>query len=214
MGKDRPLVLASGSPRRRELLAAAGVEVEVVVPPEEAEEGLEGVGNGEQRTRSPAEIALKAAEGKAKAVAKMRPEALVLGADTVVAVEGRIMGKPASAGEARRMLRLLAGRRHEVYTAIVAAASVKGEVLLLARNVAVSEVGFRSLTDEEIEAYVESGEPMDKAGAYGIQGGAGGFVAALRGSWDNVVGLPVDRAVELLAEAREVLARAREAGGR
>jgi septum formation protein len=202
-----PLILASGSPRRRELLAAAGLDVEVVPPPAEAEGDGPDIGD-------PAATVLAAAERKASSVAGLRHNALVLGADTVVALDRHILGKPASPDEARLMLRRLAGRRHEVYTGMVAAAWADGVVLLLARAVAVSEVEFRPLSDEEIDAYVESGEPMDKAGAYGIQGGAAGFVAGLTGPWDNVVGLPVDRALELVAEAERLLASAREAGGR
>jgi septum formation protein len=201
------LVLASGSPRRRELLEAAGVHAEIMPAPEDAEGDVGEMGD-------PGALALAAAERKTAAVAKMRTDALVLGADTVVAADDRVLGKPSSPEEARAMLRLLAGRKHAVYTAMVAAAWADGDVRVLARAVAVSEVSFRPLTDEEIEAYVESGEPMDKAGAYGIQGGAAGFVAALTGPWDNVIGLPVSQAMELVAEAERVLARAGEAGWR
>lgn len=178
------------------------------MPPPPGAEG-EGPDSGD-----PVATVLAAAERKASAVAELRHDGLVLGADTVVALDRHILGKPASPEDARVMLRRLAGRQHEVYTGMVAAAWADGDVLLLARATTVSVVEFRALSDEEIEAYVESGEPMDKAGAYGIQGGAAGFVVGLTGPWDNVVGLPVDRALELVAEAERLLASAREAGGR
>ncbi|MCX7597385.1 MAG: Maf family protein [Armatimonadetes bacterium] len=203
--RHRPLVLASASPRRAWLLQQAGVRVEIVPPPPEAEEQVVPGG-------SPPEVALAAARAKGLAAARLRPDALVLAADTVVALGEQVLGKPADEAEARAMLRHLAGREHWVYTAVVWAASVHAEPRVLVQDVTSSQVVFRQLTDEEIEAYVATGEPADKAGAYGIQGPAASFVAQLRGPWDNVVGLPVARALGLLEQARQELARLEEDG--
>jgi len=156
---------------------------------------------------APARAAVCAAVRKALAVAALRRDALVLGADTVVALGDRLLGKPASADDARRMLRDLAGRTHEVYTGLAFAAWIGDAARVLGFDVVTSAVTFKALPQEEIEAYVRSGEPMDKAGAYGIQGAGGAFVERLRGPWDNVVGLPVARALALLAEAQRTLAR-------
>jgi len=201
----RPLVLASASPRRAWLLREAGIEAEVVPPPPEVEETV-------PQASSPVDAAMMAARAKALAVARLRPDALVLGADTVVAIGERILGKPADAAEACAMLRDLAGRAHEVYTALAYAASLGSEAKILAEDVVSSEVVFRQLSEEEIAAYVATGEPADKAGAYAIQGEAGRFVAQLKGAWDNVVGLPVARAVELLTQVRLELSRLEEDG--
>lgn len=202
-GLDRPLVLASASPRRVWLLQQAGVEVEVMPPPPAAEEQV-------VRQGCPAEMALAAARAKALAAARLRPDAMILAADTVVALGERILGKPANEAEARAMLRDLAGRAHQVYTGVVYAASVGADPRVLAEEVVCSEVVFRELTDDEIAAYVATGEPMDKAGAYGIQGGAAGFVVRLTGPLDNVVGLPVATALDLLDQAEQQLARFEE----
>lgn len=199
----RPLVLASTSPRRVWLLQQAGIEVEVVPPPPGVEEQTVQEG-------SPTDVALQAARTKALAAARLRPDALILAADTVVALGKRVLGKPADDAEARAMLRDLAGRAHQVYTALVYAANVHAEPRVLAEEVVCSEVVFRELTDDEIAAYVATGEPIDKAGAYGIQGRAAGFVVRLTGPWDNVVGLPVATALDLLDRAEEEFARFEE----
>lgn len=201
--RDRPLVLASASPRRAWLLQQAGIEAEVWPPPAKVEEELAPAG-------CPAERALAAARAKAIEAGRLRPDALVLAADTVVAIGNRILGKPSDEAEARAMLQDLAGRAHRVYTALVYAASIGGEPRILAEDVVSSEVVFRDLSEEEIAAYVATGEASDKAGGYGIQGAAARFVAELKGPWDNVVGLPVARAKELLEQARIALARLEE----
>jgi septum formation protein len=157
---DRPrVVLASASPRRAALLSAAGAD----------------------------QYVRRLAIAKAVAVAARHPGALVLGADTTVAVDGDILGKPADAADAARMLRRLAGRAHSVHTGVALARD--GEVRA---DVATTTVWFEPMTETDIGAYVASGEPMDKAGAYGIQGRASRFVRRLDGPFDNVVGLPVD----------------------
>jgi septum formation protein len=179
------LVLASGSPRRLQLLASLGLECEVF-PVDIDESPRPG--------EAPSVYACRlAAEKAAAAVERLGPVPLVLAADTVVAVDGEILGKPADAAEAGRTLRRLSGRAHEVHTAV--AASRAGDTSL---RLSTSEVEFRALLDAEIEAYVASGEPLDKAGAYGVQGLAAVFVLRLCGSYSGVVGLPLFETAELL----------------
>lgn len=181
------LVLASSSPRRRELLATLGVEFEV--RPADADETPRA---GE----APEPLVLRLALAKARAAA--RPGELVLGADTIVALDGEPLGKPADAGEARAMLARLSGRHHQVWTGVALvernATGARERALAV-----VTDVVFRSLEPAEIDAYVASGEPLDRAGAYAIQGGAAAFVASVDGSWSNVVGLPVGAVRGLLA---------------
>ena len=180
------LILASASPRRRDLLAQLGVEFRVVAShvPEvpHSGEGAEA-------------FARRVARAKAEEVARLHPQAWVLGADTIVVLGSRILGKPSDASEARAMLRSLSGRPHEVLTAIVLvtpAGRVANEQAVRTR------VEFRALGEPEIDAYVESGEPLDKAGAYAIQGGAAEFVDHIEGSYTNVVGFPLDEVSALL----------------
>ena len=184
-----PLILASVSPRRRELLAASGVQFEVVPST---------VAETRRRGESPEEFAQRVAREKALEVASRCPGHCVLAADTVVIVAdaaGRTMfGKPHDRAQARRMLEALSGCVHRVLTA-VALVDPDGQILEAAVDTAVE---FRPLTAAEIEAYLDSGEPFDKAGAYGIQGGAQQFVSRVCGSYSNVVGLPVDEVLALL----------------
>ena len=194
------LVLGSASPRRAALLREMGVPFTVLASdvPETPEPG-----------ESPADFARRAATDKGAAVAQRRPGEWVLAADTVVAVEGEILGKPRDAADARRMLRQLSGRAHEVLTGVTlfapGGACVEAEVVCTA-------VAFRALSDEEIAAYVAGGEPADKAGAYAIQGGAAGFVRDVRGSVSNVIGLPVDEVRAMLARQGLVVAAGMEGG--
>ncbi len=184
---DRPrLILASTSPRRRQLLEAAGIDFVL------AASGLDEI---RMAGEGAAEFALRMATDKALAVSRGASAALVLAADTVVECAGEILEKPRDADDARRMLRTLSGRVHIVFTAFALA---RGGAVLESRAVS-SRVRFRALRDGEIDAYVRSGEPMDKAGAYGIQGAGGGFIAEVEGSRDNVMGLPVDEVLRALA---------------
>lgn len=179
------MVLASGSPRRLELLAALGLECEVS-PVDIDEVPLAG--------ESPVDCARRLAADKAAAAVRHHGTGvLVLAADTVVALGEEMFGKPADAADAARMLRRLSGRTHEVHTAV--AASRNGEVWC---RLSTSEVTFRDLRDAEIEAYVATAEPLDKAGGYGIQGLAAVFVSRLCGSHSGVVGLPLSETAELL----------------
>jgi len=123
---------------------------------------------------------------------------MVLGADTIVVVDGEILGKPGDDEEARAMLRRLSGRDHEVWTGVALAVRAEGAEPELHSRSCRTLVRFRALTDAEIDAYVASGEPADKAGAYGIQGGAAAFVESIEGDYDNVVGLPLATVRDLL----------------
>lgn len=184
------LVLASASPRRRALLARLGLDFEV--RPVDADETPR---SGE----SPEALALRLARVKAAAVAM--PGEVVLGADTVVAADAELLGKPADADEAARMLRRLSGRGHEVWTgvAVVRSGAPDGVAREIARACR-TEVVFRRLGEEEIAAYAATAEPLDKAGGYAIQGGAAGFVERVEGDYDNVVGLPLALVQQLLME--------------
>lgn len=186
--RRRSLVLASGSPRRRELLAGLGLVFEVVAPDVD-ERPLSG--------ETPIELATRLASVKAAAVAERlgndRPA--VLAADTVVDLDGRILGTPVDVDEARQMLEMLSGRDHRVHTAV--------ELLLpeAVRSVVVStEVVFDDLDPALIDWYLSTGESLDKAGAYGIQGHGGALVRAVRGSVSNVVGLPLVEVRRLVAD--------------
>jgi septum formation protein len=181
------VILASASPRRAALLRAAGVEFEVRAA--HVDESLEA---GEP----PETYARRVAEAKARAVGP-HATAAVVAADTVVVVDGMVLGKPMDQADAGRMLRLLSGRTHEVLTAVavIPPGSSRGHAVVAVDR---TRVAFRPLTDEEIDAYVATGEPADKAGAYAVQGGAAGFVSRLEGSYANVVGLPLTLVYEML----------------
>ena len=184
------LILASASPRRRELLRAAGFDF-VVRPSTVAEERHPG--------ESGEEFALRAAREKALQVAASTPPgSLVLGADTVVIVQGEVLGKPSDPEDAARMLRLLSGVTHRVVTGVCL---VRAPDRIEALRPSATLVTFRRLDEQEIREYVSSGEPLDKAGAYGIQGLASKFVTRIEGCYFNVVGLPVALVYELIGEA-------------
>ena len=189
MQSERSIYLASRSPRRQELLAQIGVKFEVM-----ATDVDESVADGESPRAYVERLARAKAEAGWRRVERENlPRAPVLGADTTVAVDGRILGKPADDREAAEMLATLSGRLHEVLTAV---AVKHGSQLESA--VSVSEVRFKALTKEEIERYVATGECEDKAGAYGIQGQAARFVADLHGSFSGVMGLPLYETAQLL----------------
>ena len=191
------LILASASPRRAELLRAARIEFDVIRADVD-----ESVLPGE----SPEEHVRRLAEAKARAVLARSGDRPVLGADTVVVVDGEILGKPSDNVEARRMLRLLSGRQHVVMTGVCLlrpdGPAEAGHYVPVA--VAATMVEFAPLSDVEIDWYAASGEPADKAGAYGVQGLASRFVTRIDGSYSNVVGLPV-AVVYLLCKAAGLL---------
>jgi septum formation protein len=181
-----PIILASGSPRRRDLLAWLGLPftVEVSDEPEEVDPAL-----------PPEQQVLALAERKARAVAARHASGLVIGGDTVVAVDDDILGKPRDDADAVAMLVRLSGRLHEVWTGLVVVDAAKGEV---ACHAVPSALRFRPLSSEDIAAYVVTGEGRDKAGAYAVQGVGRDLVEVLFGCWTNVVGLPLCEAASLL----------------
>ncbi|MGC9967064.1 MAG: nucleoside triphosphate pyrophosphatase [Syntrophobacteraceae bacterium] len=188
----KPLVLASGSPRRKHLLLSLGIEF--LVAPSTIDESAESCRAG----KSPAQTAEAWACLKAGSISAVHPDSWILGADTIVVLDGRIFGKPSERPEAVEMLQALSGRAHEVITGMCLlrpGGKVCGSCSVATR------VYFKDLSIGEIEAYVRTGEPMDKAGAYGIQG-IGAFLArSVEGSCTNVVGLPLCEALEwLIAE--------------
>lgn len=185
-----PLILASGSPRRRELLSLLGIPF--IVRPADIDEAA-------ILARQPRELVLKVALSKAHAAEEQGARGLILAADTVVVLEGRIYGKPADATDAERMLEELGGRTHSVFTA-VAVHETGGATLL---DAVEAPVTMRALTAAERAAYVATGEPMDKAGAYAVQGAGRAIVEAIHGDFFTVMGLPVRRALEMLAEFRD-----------
>ena len=178
------VILASQSPRRRELLTLVGVAHEVV--PADVDETA-------FPHEAPAAYCERLAREKALAVAHRFPEAVTIGSDTTVVIGGELLGKPADQADARRMLRLLSGRTHTVHTAVAVARG--DELVSSVEDVAVT---FRPLEDEEIAAYVATGEPMDKAGSYGIQGYGATIVERIDGDYFAVMGLPLVRLVGLL----------------
>lgn len=184
------LVLASSSPRRRALLEEIGARFEVV-----AQEIDEAAMPGEP----PRSYARRVAAAKARAVRLVRPGKWLLAADTVVEIDGDILGKPADAAAARLMLSRLSGRTHRVLTAVVLMAP---DDTVHVDEVVTSRVRFRAMETHEIEAYVATREPFDKAGAYAVQGIGGGFVDSIRGSYSSVVGLPLELVREALASRK------------
>jgi septum formation protein len=185
-GGNVPIVLASASPRRVALLRQMGLAFTVADPGPDRD----WPGQAEPRHGVRA-LALE----KARRVAERRPEAIVIGADTVVVARGVRLGKPASEAEAFEMLRRLQGRTHEVWTGL---AIVRGGEQRTAAE--VTKVQFARLDDAELRAYARTGEPLDKAGAYGIQGLAAQFIRRIQGDYGNVVGLPLARLRQLLKE--------------
>lgn len=192
MSKDiqAKIILASSSPRRRELLSKAEVKFDICIKSvdETVPEGM-----------SPAEGAEHTAAVKAMAVAFMNTEAVVIGADTIVVLGDEILGKPKDKADAADMLKKLSGKEHEVITGVCLAYKGKYETFHCS-----SKVKFYELTDDEIRHYVASGEPMDKAGAYGIQGKGMMLVESINGDYCNIVGLPVALTVRRI---KELLAR-------
>lgn len=180
------LILASGSPRRQDFLQGLGIVFEVRAA-EVDETPLPG--------EAPEAFVLRLAAEKAGTVSRQCAEAWVLGADTVVVIDGEVLGKPVSADDACRMLRSLSGRRHEVWTGFCLCHGTKH---IVKTRAVCTEVLFGNYPRSVLEAYVASGEPLDKAGSYGIQGGGAFLVREVRGSYSNVVGLPLAEVVQEL----------------
>lgn len=187
MTKDnKRLILASGSPRRRELLAGMGYAFEICAP--DVDEHVSGHAR---------DIVYTLAQRKARAAAEHQTSGVIIASDTLVSLDGAPLGKPEDVADAKRMLRALSGREHEVFTGVCALDVATGRSETRSVRTGVT---FRALTDAEIDAYIATGEPMDKAGAYAIQGGAGAFVEAIDGEFDNVVGFPAEEVKEMLQE--------------
>ena len=182
-----PIILASQSPRRRELLALYGLPF-VVDPSQADEDHVEGT--GDERVK-------KLAQLKCREVAQRHPGCMVLAADTLVCVEDEILGKPKDEADACRMLRLLSGRAHQVHTGICLGLPDGRDLT----GVDTAQVHFMDLSDEMIARYVATGEPMDKAGSYAIQGMAGVFITQIEGSPSNVIGLPLGMLTAFFMEA-------------
>ena len=185
MERTLPLILASGSPRRRELLGKMGYTFEICTP--DVDEHVVGHAR---------DIVYTLAERKARAGAGHYDRGVIIASDTLVSLDGAPLGKPADAADAHRMLRALSGREHEVFSGVCVMDIETGRHETRSVRTGVT---FRALTDEEIDAYIATGEPMDKAGAYAIQGGAGAFVSALDGELENVIGFPVVEVREMLS---------------
>lgn len=187
-GAGPPIVLASGSPRRRELLSRLGLRFEVDVPRLEENPWIPG--------EDPDAYARRISGAKAAEVAERRPDALIVAGDTIVVLDGVVLGKPGGERSARAMLARLSGREHAVHTAL----TVLAPGGIRAAGTEITRVRFRTLGAEEVDAYVATGEPLDKAGAYGIQAYGATLVEAVSGCYFNVMGLPVVRLLALLEE--------------
>ncbi|CAK8722205.1 MAG: septum formation protein Maf [Candidatus Electrothrix sp. AS4_5] len=182
----KPLILASASPRRQQFLADLSLTFTILVADID-ETPLAG--------EKPAAFACRMAQEKAEAIAQQYPASWVIGADTVVTLEGRILGKPDSAGHALEMLRCLQGKKHEVITGVTLRCIEERCMENLSKR---TEVRFAQCSDAILSAYIQTKEPLDKAGAYGIQGKGGFLVRSIVGSCSNVIGLPVNTCVRLL----------------
>lgn len=178
------IILASRSPRRQELLRMLGLSFQIETA--DVDETMD-------KSHSPADEVARLSAKKAEAIAKKHPTDCVIAADTIVVLDGIILGKPHDAADASRMLHLLSGRTHEVLTGLCVRQGARTE-----QRVVSSKVRFRKLFDAEIDAYIQNGEPMDKAGSYGIQGLGAVFVEDLQGDFFSVMGLPVGALCALL----------------
>jgi septum formation protein len=187
MTKHQPLILASSSPRRRELLERLQIPIEIH-PADVDETPL--------KNEHAKAMVLRLAKDKAAKVAGEQPGRWVLASDTTVALDGEPIGKPTSIADAKRTLKKIQGKNHQVYTAVCLQYGKRRYALVDTTN-----VFFRKMTDKEIAWYVKTGEPMDKAGSYAIQGIGGLFVISIKGSYSNVMGLPIEKTVDLLRKA-------------
>lgn len=189
----RKIILASGSPRRKELLEQVGMEFEI-----QKAEGEEII-----TSSVPEEAVKELSMQKAQEVSGKCDGDVIIGADTVVAVDGQILGKPADRADAMRMLRLLQGKEHQVITGVTVVLKENGKTVNFAE---VTKVRVFPMTEEQMDQYIATGEPMDKAGAYGIQGKFAVYVSGIEGDYNNVVGLPVGRLYqEVLAAGIDLL---------
>lgn len=182
----KPLILASASPRRQQFLTDLGLQFTTLAA---------DIDETPQDRETPAAFACRMAQEKAETVAQQHPASWVIGADTVVTLEGRILGKPDSAGHALEILRSLQGKIHEVITGVTLRCVEENCMESLSKR---TEVRFAPCSDAMLSAYIQTKEPLDKAGAYGLQGKGGFLVRSIVGSCSNVIGLPVNTCVRLL----------------
>jgi len=188
MRKEKRITLASSSPRRKALLEEIGLSFDVY--PSDIDENI-------RKEESPTEHCLRLAEEKAKEAAKNVKTGWILGADTIVFIDNRILGKPSNVNEAQEMLTLLRGRYHKVLTAFCLL-NLSTDATI--KRIVESRVKIKNLTDKEIEDYLKTGEPLDKAGAYAVQGIGNFMVESIEGSYTNVVGLPMEELKVALEE--------------
>jgi len=183
-------ILASSSPRREEILKKAGIDFKVIFPENIEEKNI---------STDPVSHVLELSRKKAESVAKKIDDSLILGADTIVVLNGAILGKPKDGKDAFRMLKQLSGKEHKVYTGVALLDKRSGELL---NDYQLTKVKFNQLKNKEIKDYIDTGEPLDKAGAYGIQGMGNFLVEKIEGDLDNVIGLPLRKLEELLKKIR------------
>src|SRR5260370_27667514 len=189
MPPSSKIILASASPRRRQLLGAAGISFDVIES---------GIAEGHSNNEPARDYALRMAQEKARAVSSRAPGAIVVAADTIVVCDGAILETPASPDDARRLLTILSGRSHVLITAF----ALVRDAITLERSAVESRFTFRILEPAESDEYIATGEPFDKAGSYGIQGLGAGFISDLEGSRDNVMGLPTEQVVAAITRQR------------
>jgi septum formation protein len=183
---QRKLILASSSPRRKQILSEAHVRFEIRIPPNINEESL---------SSDPVEHVISVSRAKAESVSPQIAEGIILGADTIVVLNGEILGKPEDKNEALVILKKLSGRTHTVYTGVTLVNKFNDKII---SDYDSTEVTFNQLDEKRIESYIDTKEPMDKAGAYGIQGMGAFLVKEIKGNLDNVIGLPTEKLKEML----------------
>lgn len=188
------LILASGSPRRKEIMEQAGYDFTVEVSQADENVDLEGMEPGAMVE----ELAMRKASAVVQSHKGEEDDCKIIGADTIVVLDGEVLGKPADEADAAAMLRKLSGRFHEVYTGVAVITVVGGRIHVTEQFHECTKVRMRDISEEEIAAYIRTGEPMDKAGAYGIQGRAAIFISGIDGDYYNVVGLPICRLTTVL----------------
>jgi septum formation protein len=187
-GVARKIILASTSPRRKELLEQIGLEF--TIQPSDYEEDM-------TLSMTPSDLVVYLAKGKATPVAAKNPEAIVVGADTIVAFKDQVLGKPKSAEEAAQTLRLLSGQKNQIITGLCVTCTATGQTLTYT---SVTDVYMRDITDQEIDNYVASGQPLDKAGSYAVQDHGGVFIDRVDGDYSAVVGVPLNKLWQFLQQ--------------
>ena len=188
----KKIILASGSPRRKDLLTDAGIKFDVDVSDYEEDMTLD---------LPPHELAKYLSAGKARAVAGRYKDAIIVAADTFVVLKGEVLGKPHTKEKAKEMLEKLSGQIHSIVTGFTIIETATGKIISEAHE---SKLYFREILPEEIDEYVDSGEPLDKAGAYAVQGGGGKFVEKIEGDYTNIIGIPMKAFLERLKQITSV----------